>query len=211
MTNLLSPCYPFQQAPLPFAYNALEPEIDAETMELHYAHLFRSFVDSLNAILAEAPRLQCCSLEELLRCCNRLPPNLRTPIMRNAGGAYSHALYFEGLTPGGSPPCGTLARVLECTYGSLELFKAQFKARALEVFGSGYAWLAANRAGRVCILLSANQDTPLPQGCIPLLNIDMWEHAYFLKYQINSAAYVDAWLRTADFGRASVVYEERFC
>ena len=211
MTNLLSPCYPFQLGPLPFAYSALEPYIDAKTMELHYAHLFWHYVDELNAILAGVPRLQCCTLEELLRCCARLPPALRTPIRRNAGGAYSHAVYFEGLTPGGSPPCGTLARALECAYGSLELFRVQLKARALEVFGSGYAWLAADRAGRVCIVNTANQDPPLPQGCIPLLNIDMWEHAYFLKYQINRAAYVDAWLRTADFGRASVLYEERFC
>jgi len=211
MTSLLSPCYPFQLGALPFAYNALEPNIDAATMDIHYTRHFKGYVDSLNAALAECPRLQCCSLEELLRCCDRLPANLRTPIRRYAGGAYNHAMYFEGLTPGGSPPCGTLARAIDCTYGSFELFKAQLKAKATEVFGSGYAWLVAGRTGRLAIMATANQDTPLPCGCIPLLNIDVWEHAYYLKYQNLRASYIDAWLRVADFGRASVIYEERFC
>jgi len=209
--NLVSQCYPFQQMPLPYPFNALEPDIDAKTMELHYTRHFKGYIDDLNNTLKDAPRLQRCTLEELLRCADRLPCNLRTSIRRYAGGVFNHAVYFEGLTPGGSPFCGTLARMTDRTYGGFEQFKAKFKEKAAGVFGSGYAWLAANRAGRLCIVTTANQDTPLPQGLYPLLNIDVWEHAYYLKHYNVRADYIDSWFNVADFGRASVEYEEMFC
>jgi len=208
--NLVSQCYPFQQMPLPYPYNALEPAIDKKTMELHYTRHFKGYVDDLNATLADCPRLQCCPLEELLRCPDRIPCNLRTPIRRYAGGVYNHAMYFEGLAPGGSPFTGALARLVDCAFSSFEGFKALFKEKAAGVFGSGYAWLVANRMGRLCVVTTANQDTPLPGGFIPLLNIDVWEHAYYLKHFNVRADYIDAWFSVADFGRASAVYEERF-
>ena len=209
--KLINQCYPFEQMPLPYPFGALEPYIDAKTMELHYTRHFKGYVDDLNATLADCPRLQCCALEELLRCPDRIPCNVRTQIRRYAGGVYNHAMYFEGLTPGGGPFRGTLARLIDCSFGSFEQFKAQFKEKAAGVFGSGYAWLVANRMGRLCIVTTANQDTPLPQGFIPLLNIDVWEHAYYLKYYTVTTDYIDAWFRVADFGRASAIYEERFC
>jgi len=197
--------------PLPYPFGALEPDIDAKTMDLHYTRHFKEYVDNLNAALADTPRLQCCPLEELLRLGERLPCNLRTAVRRYAGGTYNHAMYFEGLIPGGSPFCGALVRLIDCAFGGFEQFKAQFKDKAAGVFGSGYVWLVANRMGRVCILTTANQDTPLPQGFVPLLNIDVWEHAYYLKHYNVRADYIDAWFNVADFGRASAVYEERFC
>ncbi|MCL1952600.1 MAG: superoxide dismutase, partial [Oscillospiraceae bacterium] len=211
LMNLVSQCYPFRQAPLPYPYNALEPYIDTRTMELHYTRHFKEYVDNLNATLADCPRLQCCSLEELLCRVDHIPCQLRTPVRRYAGGTFNHAMYFEGLTPGGSPFCGALARMVDCAFGSFEQFYAQFKEKAAGVFGSGYAWLAANRMGRLCVVTTANQDTPLPQGLVPLLNIDVWEHAYYLKHYNVRADYIDDWFRTADFGRASAIYEERFC
>ena len=209
--NLVSQCYPFQQMPLPYPFNALEPDIDAKTMELHYTRHFKGYVDDLNAVLADCPRLQCCPLEELLRCGERVPCNLRASIRHYAGGVFNHAMYFEGLVPGGGQPCGALARLIDCAFGSFEQFKAQFKTKAAGVFGSGYAWLVANRMGRLCIVTTANQDTPLPQGFVPLINIDVWEHAYYLKHYNVRADYIDTWFRAAHFGRASASYEERFC
>jgi len=209
--NLVSQCYPFQQMPLPYAFNALEPNIDTKTMTLHYTRHFKEYVDNLNAMLADCPRLQCCSLEELLCCMERLPHGLRTAVRHYAGGTYNHAMYFEGLIPGGRPPCGALAQEIDCAFGGFGQFAKQFKAEAAGVFGSGYAWLTANRMGRLCIVTTANQDTLLPQGLIPLLNIDVWEHAYYLKHYNVRADYIDAWFRVADFGRASAIYEERFC
>jgi len=209
--NLVSQCYPFQLMPLPYPFSALEPNIDAKTMELHYTRHFKGYVDNLNATLKDCPRLQGCSLEELLRCVEHLPCTVRTAVRHYAGGVYNHAVYFEGLKPGGSPFNGTLARLIDCSFGSFEQFKAKFKEKAAGVFGSGYAWLAANRAGRICIVATANQDTPLSRELIPLLNIDVWEHAYYLKYYNVRADYIDAWFNVADFGRASAVYEERFC
>ena len=209
--KLISPCYPFEQMPLPFPFGALEPYIDAKTMELHYTRHFKGYVDDLNAVLADCPRLQCCSLEDLLRCGERLPCNVRTSIRRYAGGVYNHAMYFEGLIPGGSQFTGALARLIDCSFGSFEQFKTQFSEKAAGVFGSGYAWLVANRMGRLCIVTTANQDTPLPAGFVPLLNLDVWEHAYYLKHFNVRADYIGNWFAVADFGRASAVYEERFC
>ena len=206
--NLVTQCYPFRQLPLPYAFGALEPDIDAQTMELHYTRHFKGYIDDLNEALAQYPRYQCCSLEELLRCEERLPCKLRTAVRRYAGGTYNHALYFEGLTPGGSRFCGALAHMIGCTYGSFEAFQEQFSARAAGVFGSGYAWLAATRTGQLCILTTANQDTPLPRGLTPLLNIDVWEHAYYLKHYNVRAGYIADWFNVADFGRASAIYEE---
>ena len=209
--KLISQCYPFEQTPLPYPFGALEPYIDAKTMELHYTRHFKGYVDSLNAVLADCPRLQGCCLEELLRCGERLPCNVRAAIRHSAGGVYNHAMYFEGLVPGGSQFHGALARLIDCSFGSVDQFKTQFKEKAAGVFGSGYAWLVANRMGRLCIVTTANQDTPLPAGFLPLLNIDVWEHAYYLKHFNVRADYIDDWFHVADFGRASAVYEERFC
>ncbi|MCL2531179.1 MAG: superoxide dismutase [Oscillospiraceae bacterium] len=191
---------PFTLPPLPYAYNALEPYIDAQTMQLHHDRHMQTYVNNLNAALEACPQLQNCSLKQLLL------RSRNTAVLRNAGGVYNHEFFFLGMTPGGSAPSGRLAAQIQRQYGSAAAFQAQFKARALEVFGSGYTWLCCNRRGQLCIVTTCGQDTPLAQGLCPLACIDVWEHAYYLKHFNVRADYIDAWFKVANFGRASELY-----
>ncbi|MCL2106163.1 MAG: superoxide dismutase [Oscillospiraceae bacterium] len=199
--------YPFPLEPLPYAYNALEPNIDTLTMQLHHDRHLKAFVDDLNAALAECPEYQCLSLTQLIRNADRLPSCIRTAVKHNAGGVFNHLFFFNGMIPGGRPAAGNLERKINCCFGSFEGFQAQFKASALDVFGSGYAWLVKSRAGQPRIITTANQDTPLTLDCVPLAAIDVWEHAYYLKHYNVRADYIDAWFKTADFTGASQLYE----
>lgn len=184
--------YPFILTPLPYAYDALEPYIDEATMRLHHDRHQRAYVEGLNQALAGCSRLQHLELTELLCAAERYPERLRTPILRNAGGVFNHEFYFAGLSPDAlQRPTGALRQALERDFGCLEHFHQQLLQAALGVFGSGYAWLALC-GGRLRILTTPNQTTPLPQGIAPLLNIDVWEHAYYLKYQNRRKDYLEA-------------------
>ena len=192
--------YPFVNLPLPYAYDALEPFIDEKTMHLHHDRHLQTYIDNLNAALKNEPGLQKLSLEQLIRTAERLPERLGTPLKRNSGGVYNHRFYFEGLAaPSEEEPGGLLLEKISRQFGSFEKFKAAFKEAALSVFGSGYAWLVYDR-GRLRILTTPNQCSPLAQGLCPLLTIDVWEHAYYLKHSNLRADYIDDWFEVVNWG-----------
>lgn len=196
--------YPFQNPPLPYAYDALEPYIDEKSMHLHHDRHLQTYVDNLNAALLPHPELHDKSLVFLLTHQNLLPCGTQIPIRNNAGGVYNHIFYFSGLTPDADRPIpDPLSAFLIESFQSPEKFKEKFKAATLSVFGSGYAWLTIEPTGRLCIFVTKNQDTPLPAGLFPLLNIDVWEHAYYLKHYNERTAYIDDWFHIADFARAN--------
>lgn len=200
--------YPFVNTPLPYLYNGLEPFIDEETMHLHHDRHLQTYIDNLNRFLEENPALQQFSLEELLSIWRRLPCHLQAPLRNNAGGVYNHRFYFNGMTPPGSP-CSAprLFEAMSRQFGSPEKFQAQFKEAALSVFGSGYAWLVLDR-GCLRIVTSANQDTPLFHSRALILNIDVWEHAYYLKHYNLRAAYIDDWFRVVNWKTAEARFAE---
>lgn len=200
--------YPFTNTPLPYSYDALEPFIDEETMHLHHDRHLQTYIDNLNRFLEENPSLQKFSLEELLTIWRRLPCHLQTPLCNSAGGVYNHRFYFDSMTPPGSS-CSAprLFEAMSCQFGSPENFRAQFKEAALSVFGSGYAWLVLDR-GCLKIVTSANQNTPLTCSRTLILNIDVWEHAYYLKHYNLRADYIDDWFRVVNWKMAENRYTE---
>lgn len=185
--------YPFVNTPLPYAYNALEPYIDEKTMRLHHDRHLQTYIDNLNKLMDENPALQQFSLEELLTRWCRLPQHLQIPVRNNAGGVFNHRFYFNSMKEPGAP-CETprLFDEMSLQFKSPEDFKSQFKEAALSVFGSGYAWLVSH-GGRLKVITTANQNTPLLNSMTLLLNIDVWEHAYYLKHYNMRAAYIDDW------------------
>ena len=196
--------YPFENPPLPYAYDALEPYIDAKTMHLHHDRHLQTYVNHLNEVLLLHPVLHDKPLTFLLTHPTLLPCGIQIPIKNNAGGVYNHIFYFSGLTPDVDTPVPQpLSAFLTESFGSVEKFKEKFKSAALSVFGSGYAWLIAEPSGRLCIFVTKNQDTPLPAGFFPLLNIDVWEHAYYLKHYNERDAYIDDWFHVANFSQAN--------
>ena len=210
MNHRRSDCYEFENTPLPYAFNSLEPYIDAKTMELHYNRHLQAYVDNLNAALSKNPGLQKASLEQLIMMACRLPNPLGTQIRNNAGGEYNHRFYFAGLrNPAHAQPSGCLEKAIEGTYGSFEKFREAFKAAAMSVFGSGYAWLMSDLNGRLRIVTTANQDTPLGNCLYPILNIDVWEHAYYLKHYNKRGDYIDSWFRVVNWDWAERNYLER--
>lgn len=198
--------YPFVNTPLPYAYNALEPYIDEKTMHLHHDRHLQTYIDNLNHFLKGNPSLQKFSLEELLSMWRRLPCHLQAPLRHNAGGVFNHRFYFDSMTrPGSSCSAPRLFEAMSCQFGSQENFRAQFKEAVLSVFGSGYAWLLLDR-GCLKIVTSENQNTPPLYSRTLLLNIDVWEHAYYLKHYTLRADYIDDWFRVVNWNKA----EERF-
>lgn len=197
--------YPFINTPLPYAYDALEPYIDEKTMHLHHDRHLQTYIDNLNKLLEENPALQQFSLEELLTRWCRLPQHLQLPVRNNAGGVFNHRFYFDSMKEPGTPcQAPRLFDEMSLRFKSPEDFKSQFKEAALSVFGSGYAWLVSH-GGRLKIITTANQNTPPLNSMTPLLTIDVWEHAYYLKHYNMRAAYIDDWLHVINWE----VVEER--
>ena len=185
--------YPFANTPLPYAYKALEPYIDEKTMCLHHDRHLQTYIDNLNKLMDENPALQQFSLEELLTRWCRLPQHLQIPVRNNAGGVFNHRFYFNSMKEPGAPcEAPRLFDEMSLQFKSPEDFKSQFKEAALSVFGSGYAWLVSH-GGRLKVITTANQNTPLLNSMTLLLNIDVWEHAYYLKHYNMRAAYIDDW------------------
>lgn len=198
--------YLFINQPLPYDYDALEPYIDSVTMYLHHDRHLQTYIDNLNSLLKANPRLQKLSLKQLIRSASDLPRELGTAISRNAGGVYNHRFFFDGLTPDFSgEPIGMLARAIKNQFGSFKNFKEKFKEAALSVFGSGYVWLVYGRGG-LRIITTANQNTPLTVGVCPIITIDMWEHAYYLKHYNQRSAYIDDWFNVVDWNMAEENY-----
>jgi len=198
---------PFQLPPLPYAYDALEPYIDAQTLKVHHGGHHATYVRNLNAAVAGRPEVAGKTIEQLLANLDALPGDLRTAIRNNGGGHYNHSLYWQIMSPkGGGAPTGELARAIEKTFGSFARFQEEFTRAALGVFGSGWAWLTVDSAGQLRVETSANQDTPLSAGRTPILCIDVWEHAYYLRYQNRRAEYIKAFYNVIDWKRVGELY-----
>ena len=202
--------YPFVTRALPYECYGLAPCISAESVTYHHDRLYKAYVDRLNQALADYPRLQKLSLWELLERPENLPEGLRTAVVRNGGGVFCHELYFDSLQPLGreQDPKGALLEALVHDFGSLQDFRERIKAAAMEVFASGYAWLTLERGGALRIVTTMNQDVPDLKCMIPLLAVDVWEHAYYLQYQNRRSDYLNAWLRLINWRKVACRYEE---
>lgn len=199
----------FTLPPLPYDYNALEPHIDEQTMRLHHDKHHATYVNNLNAALESQPDLQNKSIEDLLAGVERLPESVRTPVRNNGGGHANHTLFWELMAPGGSKePDGELASAIESTFGGFANFKEQFTKACTGRFGSGWGWLIADRSGKLSIESTANQDSPLMTGKIPVLGCDVWEHAYYLKYQNRRPDYVAAWWNVVNWTEVGRRFEK---
>jgi len=179
--------------PLPYPNNALEPHIDAKTMEIHHDKHHGTYVTKLNEAIDKHPELKSKSVEELLSGINSLPDDIRNAVRNHGGGHLNHALFWQYMTPfGGGEPQGKLAQVMTKTFGGFARFKEEFEAAAQNRSGSGWAWLSVRSTGDLEIGSTANQETPLSNGHLPILALDVWEHAYYLKYQNKRPDYVGA-------------------
>ena len=188
-----SPTGPFTLPPLPYGYDALEPYIDAKTMEIHHDKHHAGYVAKLNAAVVSQPALGSESLEEILKKLDKVEESIRKAVRNNAGGDYNHTLFWQMMKPkGGGEPAGDLAKAIAKTFGSFAAFREKFSKEAGGVFGSGWAWLVQSGKG-LEIDSTPNQDSPISEGKIPLLGLDVWEHAYYLKRQNRRPVYVEAW------------------
>jgi Fe-Mn family superoxide dismutase len=183
--------YPFVLPDLPYKFDALEVAIDAQTMEIHHDRHHKAYTDNLNKALAEHADLQSRSIVELLSDLDAVPAAIRTAVRNNGGGYFNHSLFWRMMSPsGGGAPQGELAATIDRDFGSLDGLKEKFNAAATTVFGSGWGWLVRTADGKLEIVQTPNQDTPLAAGQVPVLGIDVWEHAYYLRYQNKRADYV---------------------
>lgn len=199
---------PFTLPPLPYAVDALEPHIDARTMEIHHDRHHGGYVANLNKAIEAEPSLRGRALEDMLRNLASVPESVRTAVRNNGGGHFNHSLFWQMMSPKGGKPGGELLRALETAFGGLDAFRQQFTSAALGVFGSGWAWLVWH-AGRLRIQTTPNQDTPLADGAYPILGVDVWEHAYYLKYQNRRADYLAAWWNVVHWDFVAERYARR--
>lgn len=185
---------PFSLPPLPYAFDALEPSIDKMTMEIHHGKHHGTYVTNLNKALESAPNVAGKSIEDLLaNNCAAVPENIRTAVRNNGGGHINHSMFWQIMAPkAGGQPSGHVAEAIRSTFGSFDQFKEKFAATALGRFGSGWAWLTA-QGGKLDLYSTANQDSPVMEGKHPVMGLDVWEHAYYLKYQNRRAEYIAAW------------------
>ena len=189
---------------LPYAFDALEPHIDARTMEIHHGKHHAAYVNNLNAALDKHPQLFELSVEDLLRDLSRIPEDIRTAVRNNGGGHANHAFFWPLLCPrGGGAPVGELAAAINGGFGSFDTFKEKFTTAATTRFGSGWAWLSVDGQGSLVVSSTANQDTPISEGQRPVLGLDVWEHAYYLNYQNRRPDYIAAFWNIVDWKRAN--------
>jgi superoxide dismutase, Fe-Mn family len=191
----------YEVPPLPYDYNALEPHIDEQTMRVHHDKHHQAYVDNANAALqgtewADKP------VEEVLKNLDSLPEDKRTPVRNNAGGHYNHSLFWEWMSPdgGGEPPDGPFRQAVESTFGSVSALKEQVNDAGVKRFGSGWTWLVQGADGSLAVESTANQDSPISDGKTPILGIDVWEHAYYLKYQNRRPEYLNVWWEVVNWG-----------
>lgn len=196
----------FELPPLPYAKDALEPHVDAMTMEIHHDRHHATYVTNLNNALANHPELQNKSIEELVKDLNAIPEGIRAAVRNNGGGHLNHTMFWSMMKPGGSKLSGKLAEDINATFGSFEAFKEQFVKAALGRFGSGWAWLVVGKDKKLAIVSTPNQDNPITDGQVPLLGVDVWEHAYYLKYQNKRQAYVEGWFNVVNWDDAEARY-----
>jgi superoxide dismutase, Fe-Mn family len=198
----------FSVPDLPYDYAALEPHIDEQTMRFHHDKHHKAYVDNANAALAGTP-LENTPVEEIVADLSKVPEDKRTAVRNNAGGHLNHSFFWESMGPnGGGAPSGELASAIDSAFGSFDDFKAGLKDAGIKRFGSGWAWLIWD-GSKLAIVSTANQDNPLSDGQTPLLGVDVWEHAYYLKYQNLRPAYLDAWWNTVNWDKVAERYAAR--
>lgn len=201
-----APSGPFTLPPLPYAYDALEPHIDAQTMHIHHDKHHAAYVANLNKAVTEMEHDKMISVENLLKDLSHVPEKIRTAVRNNGGGHYNHSLFWQMMKKnGGGEPTGDLAKAIDADFGSFSTFKDNFTKTALGQFGSGWAWLVID-GKQLKIEPTANQDSPLSSGRTPLLGLDVWEHAYYLKYQNKRADYIAAWFNVVNWDFVSDRY-----
>jgi Fe-Mn family superoxide dismutase len=197
----------FEVPPLPYAYEALEPTIDADTMHLHHDKHHAAYVNNLNAALEKHPELQGKSAEDLIRDLNSVPEDIRAAVRNNGGGHVNHSMFWQLMGPnGGGAPTGAIAAAIDQAFGSFDNFKAQFNDAGVKRFGSGWTWLVRTSGGQLQVMSTANQDSPLSDGHHPIMGNDVWEHAYYLKYQNRRPEYLGAWWNVVNWDEVNKRY-----
>lgn len=198
----------YQLPNLPYAFDALEPYIDAKTMEIHHDKHHAAYVANVNAALESAPELAALPIEEVLKDLNRIPEKIRQAVINNGGGHANHTFFWEIMAAqGGGDPSGDLGKAIQETFGSVESFRDQFNNAAKTRFGSGWAWLVVNPEKKLAVYSTANQDSPISLGHVPILGLDVWEHAYYLKYQNRRPDYVAAFWNVVNWKKVADLYD----
>jgi len=198
----------FELPKLSYPYDALEPYIDATTMEIHHTKHHGGYVKKLNAALEKYPEWASKSIEDILKDLDNIPSDIRTAVRNNGGGHYNHSIFWTIMGPnGGGKPSGKLAENTNKTFGSFDKFKEEFSNAAATRFGSGWAWLVLDNSGHLSILSTPNQDNPITYSLKPVLGLDVWEHAYYLKYQNRRPEYIQAWWNIVNWEEVNKRYE----
>jgi superoxide dismutase, Fe-Mn family len=192
---------------LPYPYDALEPHIDARTMEIHHTKHHQTYITNVNNALKDQPELAKKSVEDLIRDLNAVPDTIRAAVRNNGGGHANHCFFWKIMGPGkGGEPKGKLADDIKSTFGSFDQFKEKFAAAGAARFGSGWAWLIKNKSGKLEVISTPNQDSPLMDGNMPVLGVDVWEHAYYLNYQNRRPDYIKAWWNVVNWDEVAKNY-----
>jgi Fe-Mn family superoxide dismutase len=198
----------FSLPELPFAYDALEPHIDARTMEIHHTKHHQAYVTNVNKAIEGHAELQSKPLDDLLKDLNAIPESIRGAVRNHGGGHWNHALFWQVMSKkGGGEPKGSLEEAIKKSFGAFDSFKEQFGQAAIGRFGSGWAWLGLDKNGKLIVESTPNQDTPISWGHVPILGLDVWEHAYYLKYQNRRPDYVGAWWNVVNWAEVQKRYE----
>src|SRR6266516_1700648 len=228
MTNQFTPQYPCLEAsastfnfskeryfmayelpPLPYDYSALEPYIDTQTMQLHHDKHHAAYVNNLNAAVQNHGEFASLPIDELVRRINDVPENIRTAVRNNGGGHANHSMFWQIMTSnGGGEPTGELASAIQQAFGSFDAFKSAFNDAGVKRFGSGWAWLVLDRNGKLQVISTANQNSPLMEGLYPVMGNDVWEHAYYLKYQNRRGDYLNAWWNVVNWDEIARRYQQ---
>ena len=198
----------FELPPLPYDYNALEPHIDTQTMQIHHDKHHAAYVTNLNNALGNH-EFASLAVDDVVRRINEVPENIRTAVRNNGGGHSNHTMFWQIMKPnGGGAPTGALANAIQSTFGSFDAFKAAFNDAGVKRFGSGWAWLILDKSGKLQVISTANQDSPLMDGNYPVMGNDVWEHAYYLKYQNRRPDYLNAWWTVVNWDEIARRYSQ---
>ncbi|MCC5915390.1 MAG: superoxide dismutase [Balneolaceae bacterium] len=206
--EIFNEVYPFSLADLPYSYDALETAIDAKTMEIHHGRHHQGYINNLNNALEDHADLQKMTLTDLVAGLNNLPEEVRTAVRNHGGGHLNHAIFWNTMSAEGGSPNGALKEAIDRDFGDEESLKEEFSSAAGDVFGSGWAWLAAESGGSLQVVQTPNQDNPLTDGLTPLFGVDVWEHAYYLNYQNRRGDYVDAFWDLIYWDKVAEIYQE---